>query len=58
MLYPAIGDHHVASDSIGIIKSIPVLVSQRQIKNTFNDNFHNDINSIKLFLPKSEFKKK
>ncbi len=37
-------------DSMGIIKSIPVSVSERQINDTFNDTFHNDINiSIKLF---------
>ncbi len=39
------------SDSIGIIKSIPVSVSKRQINNTFNDTFHNDINNhIKAIL--------
>ncbi len=42
------------SDSIGIIKSILVSVSERQINDTFNDTFHNDILSIKLFWPKSE----
>ncbi len=42
---------------ICIIKSILVSVSERQINDTFNNTFHNDINminSIKLFGSKSE----
>ncbi len=38
------------SDSIGIIKSLPVSVSERQIKNTFNDTFYNNINNYKAIL--------
>ncbi len=38
------------SDSIGIIKSIPVSVSETQINNTFNDTFHGDINKHKAIL--------
>ncbi len=42
------------SDNIGIIKSIPVSVSERQINNTF----HNDINKHKAILIQKWFKKK
>ncbi len=38
------------SDSIGIIKSIPVTVSERQINNIFNDTFHIDNNKHKAIL--------
>ncbi len=38
------------SDSICIIKSLPVLVSEKQINDTFNDTFHNDINKYKAIL--------
>ncbi len=38
------------SESIGIMKSIPVSVSARQIKDTFNDTFLNDINKHKVIL--------
>ncbi len=37
-------------ESIGIIKSIPVSVSQIQINNTFNDIVLNDINKHKAIL--------
>ncbi len=36
--------------SIGIIKSIPVLVSKIQINDTFNDTLLNDINKHKAIL--------
>ncbi len=39
-------------DSIGIINSIPVSVSERQIPGTFNDSFHNNINKHKVILTK------
>ncbi len=39
---------YTVSNSIGIIKSIPVSVSERQINDTFNDTFHNDINKHKV----------
>ncbi len=38
------------SDSIGIIKLIPVSVSERQRNNTFNNTFHNDINKYKCYF--------
>ncbi len=38
------------SDRIGIIKSIPVSVSERQINNNFNNTFHNDIKKHKAVL--------
>ncbi len=38
------------SDSISIIKSIPVSVWEKQINNTFNDTFHNDINKHQAIL--------
>ncbi len=38
------------SDSIGMIKSIPVSVSETQINDTFNDTFHDDINKQKAIL--------
>ncbi len=39
-------------DSIGIINSIPVSVSERQIPGAFNDSFHNNINKHKVILTK------
>ncbi len=47
-----IGLHTVlkVSDSIGIIKSIPILVSERQVNNTFSNTFHNDINKHKCYF--------
>ncbi len=38
------------SDIIGIIKSILVSVSEREINDTFNDTFHNDINEHKCYF--------
>ncbi len=38
------------ADSIGIIKSILVLVSERQINDTFNDTLQDDINMHKAIL--------
>ncbi len=37
-------------DSIGIIKTIPVSVSEKQINDTFNDIFHYDINKHNAIL--------
>ncbi len=49
-LSPALGLYTVSkvADGMGIIKSIPV--SEKQINNTFNDTFHNDINKHKAIL--------
>ncbi len=33
-----------------MIKSIPVSLSEKQINDTFNDTFHNDINKQKAML--------
>ncbi len=38
------------SDSISITKLIPVLVSERQINDTFNNTFQNDINKHKAIF--------
>ncbi len=38
------------SGSIGIIKSIRVSISEKEINVTFNDTFHNDINKHKTIL--------
>ncbi len=38
------------SESIGIIKSVLVLVPERQLNDSFNDTFHNYINKHKATL--------
>ncbi len=49
---PVLGLYTISkvSDSIGIINSILVSVSERQINDTFNDTFQNDINKHRAIL--------